>query len=215
MEIIAHIYNSFDEKFGIPRQSGFADNISEIRLEPPYNMPEALRGLETFSHIWLLWLFSENPSDRKFSPTVRPPRMGGNRRLGVFATRSPFRPNDIGLSCVELCSVDTASCSLTVKGADLMNGTPIIDIKPYIPFSDCRPNASAPLFDGITARKSVRFEVSADMLSDDDKTALIEILSQDPRPQYHNDERDYTFTFAGQEVTFHCDGEEIIITRIE
>ncbi len=215
MEIIAYIENDFDEKFGIPRQSGMAGNISVITLTEKYAVSAALRGIGMYSHIWLLWLFSENPEREEFSPTVRPPRLGGNERMGVFATRSPFRPNNIGLSCVKLIRADEEQCRLYVSGADLMNGTPIIDIKPYIPYSDCRPGASGGFSDSRAEKLDVVFSENArGVLAPESEDVLRQIISQDPRPQYHAQGREYTFTFARREVTFSVENGIAVIKSI-
>jgi tRNA-Thr(GGU) m(6)t(6)A37 methyltransferase TsaA len=208
MKIIARINTDFPTKFGIPRQSGLADGIkARIVFEPEYRNPYALRGLEGFSHIWLIWEFSA--AVRKgWSPTVRPPRLGGNTRMGVFATRSPFRPNAIGLSCVKLDSIDLDTALgpvLNVSGADLMDKTPIFDIKPYLPFTDSHPDAL-----GGFAESCKEYALTVDfpekwlcLIPEDRRKALIQVLAQDPRPSYQNDpERVYGFEFAGFDVKF-------------
>ena len=207
LKIIAHIENSFTQKFGVPRQSGLADVVSRIVFEPEYRIPDAFRGIDGYSYLWLLWLFSEAKTDG-FSPTVRPPRLGGNKRMGVFATRSPFRPNSIGLSSVKLERVsfdEKDSPVIYVRGADLMNGTPIIDVKPYLSYTDSHPDAvngfaldtTAPVLSVIfpdDLKKLVGEELSAE---------LTEILVQDPRPQYQNDsERVYSMSFGGFDIDF-------------
>ena len=207
MKVIAKIKNGFTSKFGIPRQSGLIGEIkSTIVFEPEYQSPEALRGLEEFSHIWLIWEFSEN-KDKPWSPTVRPPRLGGNKRMGVFSTRSPFRPNPIGLSCVKLDAIRLTKEQgyvLDISGADLMDGTPIYDIKPYLPISDCILDAT----DGFSKdTKDYELEVDLgkfnDTLDNDLKTELTEILKGDPRPSYQNDEnRIYGFSYKGFEIKF-------------
>ena len=199
MIYIARIYNNYTEKFGIPRQSGLVGNSqSKIVFEPEFRNPDALRGLEGFSRIWLIWEFSEavrrgkkegtaDHSSTEWSPTVRPPRLGGNERMGVFATRSPFRPNPIGLSCVEIAEIRLNTDEgpvIIVKGADLMNGTPIFDVKPYIPYADAFPNA----LDGFTGenvfeKAEVTFEPQAEgILTPQEEEELKEVLRQDPRP---------------------------------
>lgn len=210
MEIhpIARIRTDFPTKFGIPRQSGL---VSELRavivMEPGYRNEEAFRGLEAFSHLWLLWEFSESVR-REWSPTVRPPRLGGNTRMGVFATRSPFRPNPIGLSSVVLEKIDFEAPEaplLYVRGADLMDGTPIYDIKPYLPFTDSHPEASAGFADArLDYGLKVDFPESLQkMLPEEERQALIHLLAQDPRPSYQNDpDRVYGFVYAGREVKF-------------
>lgn len=223
MEVIARIRNDFPTKFGLPRQSGLAPSLqSKIVFEPAYRVPEALRGLDGFSHIWLIWGFSENCHSARseesihWQPTVRPPRLGGNVRMGVFATRSPFRPNPIGLSCVRLDSIVPDGVNglvLIVSGADLMDGTPIYDIKPYLPGVDAHPDAT----DGfVGTHAQVLLEVEFDPclaerltaagLTDAQFTTLREILAQDPRPAYHATHADsarvYGLAYAGHDIHF-------------
>lgn len=218
---IAHIESPYKSKFGIPRQSGVADAVrARIVFEPGYREPDAVRGLEEYSHIWLIWQFSENTGS-EWSPTVRPPRLGGNERVGVFATRSPFRPNFLGLSAVELEKVEispTLGPVLHVKGADLLDGTPIFDVKPYIPYSDAKPEAKG----GFTDTKSfhrlmVRIPPElCDKLGSDTARELMQVLESDPRPQYHKDpERVYGMSYAGFEVKFRVCGDELTVTDIE
>lgn len=206
MEVIARIHNDLPEKFGLPRQAGLAPSLrAKVVFEPAYRIPEALRGLEAFSYIWLIWGFSESEG---WSPTVRPPRLGGNVRMGVFATRSPFRPNPIGLSSVRLESIEKDGANglvLVVSGADLMDGTPIYDIKPYLPGVDAHPDAA----DGfVGAHRQVLLDVDiapelVAKLSENQLAALREILAQDPRPAYHNDPgRVYGLAYAGLDVRF-------------
>lgn len=212
MEIqpIAYIHTEFSEKFGIPRQSGLAEGLKgRIVFEKQFRDPEALRGLDGFSHLWLIWEFSANRGGRQWQPTVRPPRLGGNQHMGVFATRSPFRPNPLGLSCVELDSVDWDSSdgpALIVRGADLMDGTPIYDIKPYIKYADSRPDAVCGYVDSLAERKLeviVLQEVEQSFADKPTLAALCEVLALDPRPSYHNDpEREYGMSFAGYNVKF-------------
>ena len=215
MKIIARIRTPFKTKFGIPRQSGVAAEVKgEIVFEPDYREPEAVRGLEGFSHIWLIWCFTEAVSD-KWSPTVRPPRLGGNVRMGVFATRSPFRPNPIGLSSVKLERVEyTADRGpvLHVRGADLMDGTPIFDIKPYVAYADSHPAASGGFTD--TAEfKELRVELD-DGVTEPLPEGLFEGLENDPRPRYHDDpERGYGMEYGGREDKFRVRGD--ILTVIE
>ena len=212
---IARIENDFSEKFGIPRQSGLTDNLSTIVFEKEYRDPEAVRGITEYSHLWLLWLFSENVRD-EWRPTVRPPRLGGNKRVGVFATRSPFRPNNIGLSSVRLVDVKQDSVNgtvLIVSGADLMNGTPIIDIKPYLPYTDIHHDATGGFSDTVKKKLDV-YMPDETPLTDIQKNDLCDILSQDPRPQYQTDEREYTFTFAEHEVTFSVNDKALTVLRI-
>ena len=220
MRPVAHIRSVYPEKFGIPRQSGLVDSIATITLEKEFASPEIVRGLEQFSHLWLLWIFSEH-AEEPWHATVRPPRLGGNERFGVFATRSPFRPNPIGLSCVELLSVDTEAEGgpvLHVKGADLMDGTPILDIKPYIPYADARPEAT----EGFTSRNDdYRLTVDADetllaLLPEELRPVLLETLAQDPRPQYHDDpERVYGMALAGYNITFRVADNVLRLLGIE
>ena len=222
MEIcpIAHIRSDFSEKFGIPRQSGLVEELTAaVVFEPPYRVPDALRGLEGFSHLWLIWEFSQARREG-WSPTVRPPRLGGNKRLGVFATRSPFRPNPIGLSCVRLLELRQdreQGPVLTVAGADLLDGTPIYDIKPYLPYADCKPEAVG----GFAARpKGADLAVDCspallDRVPEDKRAALLAVLAQDPRPQYQDDpDRVYGMAFAGLEVKFRVAGERLTVTEI-
>lgn len=208
MKIIARIHSAFPEKFGIPRQSGLVDDLrAEIVFEPEYRNPDALRGLEEFSHIWLIWEFSEAVRDT-WSPTVRPPRLGGNTRMGVFATRSPFRPNPIGLSSVRIDHIDLHTPRgpvITVCGADLMDGTPIYDIKPYLPQGDCHPEAAG----GFTAthpRTVLEVDIPDELIRRVPKAhraGLRGVLAQDPRPSYQNDPtRVYRMDFAGCQVSF-------------
>ena len=217
MKIIARIHTPFDTKFGIPRQSGVAaEGKGEIVFEPEYREPEAVRGLEGFSHIWLIWCFSESVTD-KWSPTVRPPRLGGNVRMGVFATRSPFRPNPIGLSSVELEKIELTSDRgpvLHVRGADLMDGTPIFDIKPYVAYADSHPDALSG-FLGAATFKKLRVTLP-DGVSDALPEGLIDVLSNDPRPRYHDDpERVYGMQYAGHEVKFRVSGDELTVLSIQ
>ena len=216
MEInrIAIIENDFTEKFGIPRQSGLTEMRSRIVFEPGYSDPNSLRGLEDFTHIWLIWGFSE-VEERGFIPTVRPPRLGGNVRKGVFATRSPFRPNRLGLSVVRIESIEPGV--LTVSGADLMNGTPIFDIKPYIPYADCVPEASNG-WSSSTTSSVLEVVISQDVLSiipQDKRDILIELLAQDPRPQYQNSpERLYTMAYGRFQVTFQVSGNKLYVLAV-
>ena len=208
MKPVARIRSDFPTKFGIPRQAGLVEALTAtVVFEPEFRDPEALRGIEDFSHLWLIWEFSAAKRD-SWSPTVRPPRLGGNTRVGVFATRSPFRPNPIGLSCVRLLGVEhthDAGTVLHVAGADLMDGTPIFDIKPYIPYADCHPDAT----EGFTAPGQdylLEVDIPQRLLAripEDRREALKGVLAQDPRPSYQRDpERVYGFGFAGLEVRF-------------
>ena len=219
MKVIARIHNAFDEKFGVPRQSGLAEEvISTVVFEPEYRVAEALRGIEEFSHLWLIWAF-DRAEREEWSPTVRPPRLGGNTRVGVFATRSPYRPNAIGLSCVRLTAVEKGSegTVLKVAGADLMNGTPIYDIKPYLPYADCRPEATGGFTDRTEKR---RVEVSfpaeaAERIPEEERKALEAVLREDPRPAYQDDpDRVYAFEFGGRHVEFRVEGEVLTVLEI-
>lgn len=218
MKIIAHIKSGFPTKFGIPRQSRLVEGIkSQIIFEPEFRNPDAIRGIEGFSHLWLIWEFSE--SAKSESLTVRPPRLGGNKRIGVFATRSPFRPNPIGLSCVKIESIENTQehgTIINVSGADLMNGTPIYDIKPYLPNVDCVPDAVGGFADDVKDY-SLNVVIPADIASTLDnnfKTTITQILSNDPRPSYHNDpERVYGFPYEGYEIKFKVN--ENILTVVE
>ena len=220
MKPIAHIYTDFPDKFGIPRQSGLIDElVGKIVFEKEYRDPSALKGLEQFSHIWLIWEFSEAKRDT-WSPTVRPPRLGGNKRMGVFATRSPFRPNPIGLSSVKLKEIATEVQGpvLYVTGADLMNGTPIFDIKPYIPLSDCHPEAS----EGYTSETKLHLlqvECNHELLAvipTEKQTALLKTLAQDPRPAYLDDPaREYGITFGKHNIKFTVAQDVLTVTKIE
>ena len=217
---IAHIRNSFKEKFGIPRQSGLSDIISEIVFEKEFRDSNALRGLEGFSHIWLIWGFSANKEECSFRPTVRPPRLGGNERAGVFATRSPFRPNPIGLSSVvleEILQTDEGPV-LKIRGADLMDGTPIYDIKPYLRDFDCHPDARSGFVDD---REYDTLEVVfpqklLDKIPEQDRLALVQALEQDPRPQYQDDpDRVYGMLFGKQNIRFSVSGKKLTVLAIE
>jgi len=215
---IAHIRSDFPGKFGIPRQSGLVEALEALVVfEPPYRRREALRGIEGFSHLWLIWEFSQSEG---WSPTVRPPRLGGNQRMGVFATRSPFRPNPIGLSCVRLLGVEgdrALGMVLRVAGADLMDGTPIYDIKPYVPYADCRPEATAG-FTGQGQDYCLEVDIPAPLLAKvppDKLEALRGVLAQDPRPAYQRDGRSYGLGFAGLEVKFTVEGRRLVVHSIE
>lgn len=213
---IATVRTPFPTKFGIPRQSGLVEQTeARILFEEPYRTPDALRGIEGYSHLWLLWLFSASVREG-WSPTVRPPRLGGNVRVGVFATRSPFRPNPIGLSCVRLLRVE--GCELVVAGADLMDGTPILDIKPYLPYTDARADAVGGFADEVRENNlRVHFPPElAEALPDDLRDALTGLLAEDPRPHYQDDpERIYGFPFAGYEVRFRVQNGEATVLSIE
>jgi len=215
---IAYIKTDFPTKFGVPRQSGLSDNVSRVVFEKDYSFPEAVRGMENFSHIWLIWDFSEN-IEGKWSPTVRPPRLGGNKRVGVFATRSPFRPNGLGLSLVKLDGVSTQNGQvvLTVTGADLVDGTPIYDIKPYLTLTDCRPDAKSGFSDEVKDYKlEVVFpEELKKGLSAEEISVLTEILSQDPRPGYKAENKAFGFEFKDKEVKFTVNGNTLMVLGIE
>ncbi len=215
---IATIHNGYHEKFGVPQQSGVVESvISEILFEPEFRNPSMLRGIESFGRIWLIWGFSENPADQ-WSPTVRPPRLGGNTRIGVFATRSSFRPNPIGLSCVRLRAVDTGKPSLYVEGADLVDGTPIYDIKPYIPYTDSHPFSSPGYADTAidTELKVICPENLENLIPEYDRKAIREILSRDPRPRYHDDpERVYGLSYSNVNVRFKVDPSDRVVTVVD
>ncbi len=220
---IAYIRTEFSEKFGVPRQSGLAKALKgRVVFEHEYRCPDAFRGLEGFSHLWLIWGFSANRRQAgDWQPTVRPPRLGGNVHMGVFATRSPYRPNPLGLSCVEIASVDFDELEgpvINVIGADLMDGTPIYDIKPYIRYADAHPEAVCGYVDGLQERslKVVLPAEHARKVEDEDVvTALLEALSLDPRPSYHDDpSREYGMSFAGYNVRFIVKGEVLEVTDI-
>ena len=216
---IARMKSDFPTKFGIPRQSGLVDELrSTIVFEPEYRNEDALRGLEGFSHIWIIWQFSEAVQE-EWSPTVRPPRLGGNQRMGVFATRSPFRPNALGLSCVRILSIEkteTKGTVICVAGADLMDGTPIFDIKPYVPYSDCHTDAAGG-FTSSAAPFLLKVDIPNDLLQKvdtDKRDALIGVLSHDPRPSYQKDaNRIYGLSFADYNIRFTV--KENILTVIE
>lgn len=209
MKKIATLYSGFSEKFGIPRQSGIIDNPCRIVFEPEFCREEAFRGLESYSHIWILWEFSEN-HNREWSATVRPPRLGGNKRVGVFATRSPFRPNPIGLSCVRLIDItkENGLITLLCEGADILDGTPIYDIKPYVPHCDVKLDAKGGFSDEVKDYKlTVTFsEQVFDNIEVAIKEHIIKIIEHDPRPSYqHDEERIYGFSYSGYEVKFIVD----------
>ena len=232
MEIrpIAYIRTNFPEKFGVPRQSGLAKSLTGVIVfEKEFRNPDALRGLEGFSHLWLIWEFSANRQtysqcttpESSWQPTVRPPRLGGNAQMGVFATRSPFRPNPLGLSCVKIAEIELSGPegpTITVVGSDLMDGTPIYDIKPYIRYADARPEAVCGYVDTLHERR-LRVVFPSE-LSDriEDKTvipSLVEVLGLDPRPSYHNDpEREYGMSFAGYNVRFTVSDDTLTVVAI-
>lgn len=225
-KVIAKIKSDFPDKFGIPRQSGLLNKMrSAIRFEQEFRVADALRGLEGFSHLWILWIFSENVRDT-WSPTVRPPRLGGNTRLGVFATRSSFRPNPIAMSCVKIEEIhpniadgDYHGPEIIVSGADLMDSTPIVDIKPYLPFADAIPDALGGFAEPLR-KKSLHVEIPQNLLNlshfpMDKAETLREILAEDPRPAYQKDpERIYGFKFAGYEIKFKVVNDSLIVQSV-
>lgn len=220
MTVIARIHNDFPSKFGIPRQSGVVREMKgRIVFEPEYRNPDALRGIEGFDYLWLIWQFSEAVRD-KWSPTVRPPILGGNTRMGVFATRSPFRPNAIGLSSVGLEGVElhtTEGPVLHISGADLMDGTPILDIKPYLAYADSHPEA-AQGFRGEGWKRNLQVEFPEQLLlkvPEEKREGLLGVLASDPRPTYHDDpERVYGMPFGGQEIRFRVAGKQLIVLDV-
>ena len=221
MHTIAHIRTDLPEKFGVPRQSGLVPQLQgTIVFEPDYRNPDALRGLEGFSHLWLIFRFHRAEREG-WSPTVRPPRLGGNRRMGVFATRSPFRPNNLGLSCVKLEGVrqeEKLGPVLDVSGADLVDGTPILDIKPYLPYADCHPEATGgftdPL-DGQTLQVACEEALLAG-LNEEQRAGLMGVLACDPRPRYQEDpERVYGLAFAGKNVRFTVQNGVLTVLAVE
>ncbi len=220
MNVIAHIRTEFPEKFGIPRQSGLAATRGTIVFESEYRNADALRGLDGFSHIWLLWEFSEAVRDG-WSPTVRPPRLGGNTRMGVFATRSPFRPNPVGLSCVKLIAIRRDvqyGTVMDVEGADLMDGTPIFDIKPYLPFADSHPEATGGFADPVREDHLTVMlpEEMATVFTKAQQDTLRDVLAQDPRPSYQDDPtRVYGMAFAGHTVRFRVEGDTLTVCVVE
>lgn len=214
---IAHIKSDFTDKFGIPRQSGLVPELTaRIVFEPDYRDPNALVGLEGYSHLWLIWQFStvaaEYAAGKSWRPTVRPPRLGGNARRGVFATRSPYRPNALGLSCVELAGIENGD--ILVKGADLLDGTPIFDIKPYLPYVDAHPDARGGFTD-TTKFYTLQVQAKPEVLEQipaDKRDALLGVLRSDPRPSYqHDPERLYGLSFGGVEVKFKVDGDVLTV----
>ena len=219
-KVIARIQTDFKTKFGIPRQSGLVQEVKgKIIFEPDYRNADAVRGIEDFTHIWLIWQFSEAVREQ-WSPTVRPPRLGGNKRMGLFATRSPFRPNAIGLSCVRLEKVEYTQSNgpvLHVSGVDLMDGTPIYDIKPYLPYADCHPEAVGG-FASTPKEATLQVVDPNNLLSnlcEEKRTALVGVLSQDPRPTYQNDpKRVYGMCFGGYEVKFRVVDNQLWIESI-
>lgn len=221
MKVIARIHSDFSTKFGVPRQSGLVDELeATIIFEPEYRNPDALRGLDGFSHLWLVWVFDQAVR-KDWSPTVRPPRLGGNQRMGVFATRSPFRPNPIALSSVKLAGIEQTAehgTVLKIRGADLMDGTPILDIKPYIPYADSHPDAIGG-FASAPAGETLEVTIPPELLERipaSRREALRGVLAQDPRPHYQDDpDRVYGFGFAGLEVKFSVDGNQLTVLDIQ
>jgi len=221
IQIIARMRSDFATKFGIPRQSGLVEELrSTIVFEPEYRNADALRGIEGFSHLWIIWQFSEAVRS-DWSPTVRPPRLGGNTRMGVFATRSPFRPNHLGLSCVKLLGVEETEefgTVIHVGGADLMDGTPIFDIKPYVPYADCHPEAAGGFTD-TAGEYLLQVAFPEDLLAilpADKRQAAISVLSHDPRPSYQrNPDRVYGLTFAGYDIRFSVKEDVLTVTAVE
>lgn len=221
IKIIARIHTDFATKFGVPRQSGLVPELrSRIVFEPEFRNADALRGIEEFSHLWLVWQFSKAVRD-SWSPTVRPPRLGGNTRVGVFATRSPFRPNNIGLSSVRLVEVDwdgPDGPTLIVAGADLMDGTPIFDVKPYLPYTDSHADATGGFTDRVE-RKVLEVDFPPELLSlvpEESREGLLGVLACDPRPSYQNDpERVYGLTFAGRNVRFCVREKTLSVLSVE
>ena len=219
IEPIAAIHTPYASKFGIPRQSGLISAPGRIVFEKEYRVPEAVRGLEEYSHLWLIWEFTEAKSEG-WSPTVRPPRLGGNRRMGVFATRSPYRPNSLGLSCVKIERValdEPDAPVIYVSGVDLLDGTPIYDIKPYLPFTDSVPEAVGGFAEGVKAQRlAVEIPDALRETLGSDCAALTELLAQDPRPHYQDDpDRVYRFEYAGLRVAFRVENGTAVVTDAE
>ena len=220
MRPIARIHSDFSTKFGVPRQSGLVDSLeATVVFEPEFRNPDALRGLEGFSHIWLVWVFGQSVR-KDWCRTVRPPRLGGNTRMGVFATRSPFRPNPIALSCAKLAGMEETSdrgTVLRILGADLMDGTPILDIKPYIPYADSHPEALGG-FAAVPAGETLEVIIPPELLEkvpESRREALRGVLAQDPRPHYQEDpDRVYGFGFAGMEVKFSVNRKRLTVRDI-
>lgn len=221
MQVIARLHSDFTQKFGIPRQSGLVDELeATVVFEPEFRSPDALRGIEGFSHLWLIWEFSQARRP-EWSPTVRPPRLGGNVRMGVFATRSPFRPNPIGLSCVRLAGVELHSelgPILRVRGADLLDGTPIFDIKPYVPYADSKPQALGG-FASTPKEATLAVDIPPELLERiprEKQAALTGVLAQDPRPAYQEDEtRIYGMGFGGLDIKFRVEGDRLTVVAVE
>ncbi len=220
MKIIARIRTDFKEKFGIPRQSALCCARGKIVFEKSFRNPDALRGLEEFSHLWIIWQFSESIREN-FTPTVRPPRLGGNKKIGVFATRSPFRPNPIGLSSVKIVEIKEEAglgAVIYVEGVDMLDGTPIYDIKPYIRYTDSHPDAKSSFADEEFGKKlEVKIpDAELSKLRESERAELILLLEEDPRPSYHSDsEREYGMFFADKEILFKVDGKNLTVTNVK
>lgn len=220
MKIIGRVMTGFAEKFGVPRQSGIVNTRAKIIFEPEYRNPDAFRGIEGYSHLWVVWMFSEAVRE-KWSPTVRPPRLGGNKRVGVFATRSPFRPNPIGLSSVKLERLELSreyGPVLHISGADMVNGTPVFDIKPYLAYTDSHPEALGGFTDSV-ARETLSVVFPEELrakLTEEDAAELTAILAHDPRPSYQNDpERVYGMDYGGVSVRFSVDGKVLTVRELD
>ncbi len=221
IEVIARIHTDFPSKFGIPRQSGIVESLEgKIIFEPKFSSEAAVKGLENHSYLWLIWQFSE-VVDQGWNPTVRPPRLGGNTRVGVFASRSPFRPNHLGLSSVKLKRIELdedLGPILYVSGVDIMDNTPIVDIKPYMPYADSHPEASTGIFENVDKKKlKVHFpQELLDKVPEEKRDLMKEVLAEDPRPSYQNDaQRIYGLSFAGRNVRFRVDEDELIVLEVE
>ncbi len=221
IEVIARIHTDFPSKFGIPRQSGIVESLEgKIIFEPKFRSEAAVKGLENHSYLWLIWQFSE-VVDQGWNPTVRPPRLGGNTRVGVFASRSPFRPNHLGLSSVKLKRIELdedLGPILYVSGVDIMDNTPIVDIKPYMPYADSHPEASTGIFENVDKKKlKVHFpQELLDKVPEEKRDLMKEVLAEDPRPSYQNDaQRIYGLSFAGRNVRFRVDEDELIVLEVE
>ena len=222
MKTIAKIKTDFKEKFGIPRQSGLAGGlIGRIVFEPEYRNPDAIRGIDGYSHLWLIWSFSKAiKKDGSWSPTVRPPRLGGNKKMGVFATRSPYRPNPIGLSSVRLVGIEHSESEgevLLVEGADLLDGTPIYDIKPYLAFTDSHPDAVCGFADEVK-EYAISVDFPSELLAaipEEKRQGLISLLENDPRPSYQDDGRIYGMSFSGFEIKFKVSSGTLTVISVE
>ena len=218
---VAHIRTDFPEKFGIPRQSGLADTIGEIVFVPAFRSSDAIRGLSDFSHIWVIWQFSRTPEDPDFTPTVRPPRLGGNTRIGVFASRSPFRPNRLALSCLELLHIredEENGPVLVVRGVDCTDNMPVFDIKPYLPYTDSRPDAAGGFASAVDWEllEVVFPEALLAQIPAEKRAGLLQLLAQDPRPSYQDDpERIYGLAYAGYNLRFHVQDRRLTVTACD